>query len=139
MRNSKLLLLLRFEQELMEKIRFKVTEGEICSSTLYYTPLHVLGRLQPVLGQGRLLPWRLITQPVQVTPLDWLIRNGKVSQCTLPCRFCLMWLSYIIWSNVTQFPDWYNDTKNTNIRRALVVNVYFHWPGEKVRSTQSAE
>ena len=36
MRSSKLVLHLRFEQILMEKIRFKVTEGEICFATLYY-------------------------------------------------------------------------------------------------------
>ena len=35
MRISKLVLLFVFEQILIEKIRFKVTEGEICFATLY--------------------------------------------------------------------------------------------------------
>ena len=37
---SSLVLLLRFEQKLMEKIEFKVREGEICFATLY-----LLGRI----------------------------------------------------------------------------------------------
>ena len=36
MRIPKLVLLLVYEQILMEKIRFKVTEGEICFAALYY-------------------------------------------------------------------------------------------------------
>ena len=37
-----MVLLLLFEQELIEKIRFEVTEGEICWDTLYRDNVHTL-------------------------------------------------------------------------------------------------
>ena len=90
-----MVLLLLFEQELIEKIRFEVTEGEICWDTLYIIYLtsqsileigysiHSLSCLflETVLSSFRTKRTGLIGMKIGVTP-QWT-KEGKKITCTM--------------------------------------------------------